>query len=199
MTTTLRPDEIRILLDAALDAIEQVLLTGDFTEPDVRTIEGALAAPGATFVTLTREGALLGCIGTLDAFRPLLVDAAHHAVAAAFSDPRLPALTASDYRAMDLEVSVLSRPAPLAVRDRSELAAALVPGRDGVLVESRQGRATFLPSVWEQLPTVDGFLDALWRKAGWRPGEWPSDLHAARYGTEQYRDAPPRSLPRVAA
>lgn len=199
MTATLTPDEVRHLLDASLDAIEQVLLTGDFTEPDVRGVDGALGAPGATFVTLTRDDALLGCIGTLEAYRPLLVDAAHHAVAAAFSDPRLPALTPDDFCRMDLEISVLSPLEPLRVRNRADLVAALTPGRDGLLVESRRGRATFLPSVWEQLPAVDDFLAALWRKAGWRPGDWPTDLRAARYGTVKYGDAPPRSLPRLAA
>lgn len=197
--TALTPGDVRMLLDAALDAIEQVLLTGDFADPDVGAVDGVLAAPGATFVTLTRDGALLGCIGTLEAHRPLLVDAAHHAVAAAFSDPRLPALTPSDFRRMDLEVSVLSPLEPIAARDRSDLADAITPGRDGLLVESRRGRATFLPSVWEQLPSVDEFLDALWRKAGWRPGDWPADLRAARYATEKFGDAPPRSLPRCAA
>lgn len=197
--TALRPAEIRRLLDTALDAIEQVLVTGRFTAPEIREGDGALAVPGATFVTLTREGALLGCIGTLTAYRPLLVDVAHHAVAAAFSDPRLPAITPDDFCRMDLEVSVLSTPEPLLVRDRAELVGALERDRDGLIVESRRGRATFLPSVWAQLPEADEFLDALWRKAGWSPGDWPADLQVARYGTVKFGDSPPRSLPRLAA
>lgn len=197
--TALGPDDTRRLLDAALDAIEQVLVTGAFTEPAVGDADGALAAPGASFVTLTRAGALLGCIGTLAAYRPLLVDVAHHAVAAAFSDPRLPAITPADFCAMDLEVSVLSPPEPLPVRDRAELTGVLEPGRDGLIVESRRGRATFLPSVWAQLPAGEDFLDALWRKAGWSPGDWPADLRVARYDTVKFGDPPPRSLPRLAA
>jgi AmmeMemoRadiSam system protein A len=196
---TLTPADERALLDAALDAIERVLVTGSAAEPDLRGVADVLAEPGATFVTLTRLGALLGCIGTLRAHRPLVVDVAGHAVAAAFADPRLPAITPDDYRAMDLKVSVLGPLEPLAVRDPAELGAAITPGRDGLLVEARRGRATFLPSVWEQLPDLDGFLAALWRKAGWRPGAWPADLRAWRYRTREFGDAPPRSLPRVAA
>jgi uncharacterized protein len=188
----------RALLDAALGAIEQVLTTGSAAEPDLRGVTGVLAEPGATFVTLTRQGALLGCIGTLHPHRPLLVDVAAHAVAAAFADPRLPAITPDDYCAMDLKVSVLSPLAPLAVRDLAELTAALTPGRDGILAASRRDQATFLPSVWAQLPDPDGFLTALWRKAGWRPGTWPADLRVSRYRTREFGDAPPRSLPRVA-
>jgi uncharacterized protein len=194
---TLTAIEERALLDAALDAIEQVLTTGRFSERDLRGVRGPLADPGATFVTLTRDGALLGCIGTLTACRPLLVDVARHAVAAAFSDPRLPAITPADYCAMDLKVSVLTPLEPIPARDVDELAGALVPGRDGLLVESAHGQATFLPSVWEQLPEVGDFLAALGRKAGWRPGAWPIDLRASRYRTVEFGYAPPRTLPRT--
>jgi AmmeMemoRadiSam system protein A len=196
---TLTATEERTLLDSALGAIEQVLTTGAFVEPDVRGVGGVLAEPGATFVTLARDGALLGCIGTLSAYRPLMVDAAHHAVAAAFSDPRLPPISTADYRRMDLKVSVLSPPEPVAVRGLMHLASVVEPGRDGVLVESRHGHATFLPSVWEQLPDVDDFLDALWRKAGWQPRTWPTDLRASIYRTVEIGDAAPRSLPGAVA
>ncbi len=197
--TRLTPHEQRAVLDAGLDAIEQVLPAGRFVEPDLRGVTRPLAEPGATFVTLTRDGSLLGCIGTLTAHRPLLVDAARHAVAAAFSDPRLPAITPADFRAMDLKVSVLTPLEPLAARDAAELTAALRPGRDGLLVEARNGQATFLPSVWEQLPDVTDFLAALWRKAGWPLGTWPPGLRASRYRTTEFGDAPPRALPRSGA
>jgi AmmeMemoRadiSam system protein A len=191
----LSPADEATLLTVGLDAVAQVLGTGRFDPPAPDAFVGPLAEPGASFVTLTRDGALLGCIGTLTAHRALVVDVAHHAVAAGFADPRLPPITVDDYRAMEMKVSVLTPPEPMSVGDLPDLVRSVEPGRDGLLVESRSGHATFLPSVWEQLPDPVRFLDALWHKAGWRPGFWPADLRASRYRTHEITDTAPRPVP----
>ena len=74
----------------------------------------------------------------------------------------------------------------LDVVDRATLRAVLRPGMDGVLIESVSHRGTFLPAVWDTLPEPDHFLDALWRKAGLRPGAWPADLTVHRYSAEEF-------------
>ncbi len=188
----LRPPEARALLDLALGAIAAVLDGGSLRRPAVGDLPDRLLDPGASFVTLTRDGDLLGCIGTLSPHRPLAEDVAHHAVAAAFADPRMPPITDADYAAMELKVSVVSPLALLPVASHDELAATVEPGLDGLLVEAPGGHATFLPSVWGQLPDAAAFLDALWRKAGWRPGTWPRGVRAARYRTLEITDPGPR-------
>jgi AmmeMemoRadiSam system protein A len=150
--------------------------------------------PGASFVTLERKGALRGCVGTLEAIRPLCQDVQRNAVKA-MRDPRLPAVTADDWPELDVKVSVLGTPAALPARTRQELLAALRPGRDGLILADARRRATFLPAVWAKLPVPGDFVDALLAKGGWPEGAWPADLLARRYTSEEFRnDAPRESL-----
>jgi len=182
------------LLTVAADAIREMLLTGSSPVPDLATFDPALRAPAATFVTLERDGALLGCIGSLEAVRPLVADVAHNAVAAGFCDPRLPAVTADDYAAMSIEVSVLSELRRVDASSIDELARGLAPGVDGVVVGTSEARATLLPAVWRHFgDDVDGFLDALWRKAGWKRGAWPPGAQCSRYTTDKLVDPGPRA------
>jgi AmmeMemoRadiSam system protein A len=153
-----------------------------------------LTEHAATFVTLRRDGRLLGCIGTIEPMRPLIVDAADNALGAAFRDPRLPPLSREDFVVMELKVSVLSPLVPVDAAGLGELATAIEPGRDGLLVTAAGHRGTFLPSVWEQLPRPAAFLDALWDKAGLPRGAWPSGLSVERYRTLEFGRSGPRSL-----
>lgn len=181
----------RVLLDVAVEAVRARL-----ESRPARAVPGgspALDEPGASFVTLRQGEALLGCIGTIEAVEPLVVDVAHNAERAAFADPRLPAVTPAQFEVMDVKVSVLSPLEELAVHDARQLAAVVVPGVDGLLLDSRRHRGTFLPSVWEQLPTVDEFLSHLWHKAGLRPYAWPDDLRVLRYRTTEFGDPGPRA------
>jgi len=125
-----------------------------------------LQQAGATFVTLTKDGALRGCVGSLDAARPLGVDVVENALAAAYRDPRFPRLTAGEWTRCTVEVSLLSRPKPIRFADEPDLLAQIVPGEDGLIVESGERRATYLPQVWEALPSKELFLEELLKKAG---------------------------------
>ncbi|HTS86036.1 MAG TPA: AmmeMemoRadiSam system protein A, partial [Usitatibacter sp.] len=125
-----------------------------------------LQQAGATFVTLTKDGALRGCIGSLEAARPLGVDVVENALAAAYRDPRFPRLTAGEWTRCTVEVSLLSRPKPIRFADEPDLLAQIVPGEDGLIVESGERRATYLPQVWEALPSKELFLEELLKKAG---------------------------------
>jgi uncharacterized protein len=154
-----------------------------------------LRALGATFVTLESAGTLLGCIGSIDAGRPLYLDAMHNAVRAS-ADPRLPPVTAAQWNQVDVKVSVLSRPEVVAVVDRGELLTLLRPGIDGLVLADDQRRATFLPSVWRKVPEPARFLAALLDKGGWpraiRAGGWPSSINVRRYTVVEFTDLAPR-------
>ena len=125
-----------------------------------------LAQAGATFVTLTRQGKLRGCIGSLEAVRSLAEDVAENACGAAFRDPRFSALTAAEWPECRTEVSLLSAPKRLRFADDEELLVQLRPGVDGVILEFCGRRSTFLPQVWETLPDKRRFVSELRRKAG---------------------------------
>jgi uncharacterized protein len=186
--------ERRQLLAVATESIGDVLLGRASRRPKPQDWVGAIAAPGASFVTLERDGDLLGCIGTLTSDESLVIDVARHAVAAAFADPRLPPVTADDYATMTVKISVLSEPEPIPATNHADLIEQVRPGVDGLLVECQPRRATLLPTVWEHLRDPREFLAALWHKAGLRPGTWPPRTRVARYTTEEFADAGPRSL-----
>ena len=150
-----------------------------------------LRDPGATFVTLRKRGDLRGCIGSLAPRRPLREDVRANALAAAFDDPRFPPLSAAEYEALDIEVSLLSAATPLAVTDESELHAQLRAGIDGLILEYRSRRSTFLPQVWDALPQPRDFVDELKRKAGLPRGFWSEELRFARYTVEKFSEREP--------
>ncbi len=158
-------------------------------EPLAATREKAwLDEPKATFVTLHKQGALRGCIGSLEARRPLIVDVTENALAAAFNDPRFPPVTAEEWPLIDVEVSVLSEPRPLKAANEREALSALRPGRDGVILECPPyHRATFLPQVWEQLPDARTFLAHLKLKAGLPADAWSEDFRLYTYEVEKFR------------
>ncbi len=155
----------RTLLRIARGAIESKLF-GSVSMPDAPWLK----QNGATFITLTRDGALRGCIGSLEAARPLGDDAAQNAIGAGFRDPRFPPLTAAEWPGIRVEVSLLSSTKPMRFADEADLLAQIRQGEDGIILECDGRRATFLPQVWESIADKRQFLAELARKAG-LPGE----------------------------
>ncbi len=143
-----------------------------------------LAQPGATFVTLNRNGRLRGCIGSLTPQRPLGDDVISNAQSAAFGDPRFAPMTAAEWPDTQTEVSLLSRARPIRFADEDDLLAKIVPGVDGLVLEAAGRRGTFLPQVWESLPDKRQFLDQLKLKAG-----LPADFRIGRSRVLRYRVA----------
>jgi AmmeMemoRadiSam system protein A len=150
-----------------------------------------LRALGASFVTLEAAGHLRGCIGSLYPARPLYLDVVRNARRAA-EDPRLPPVTAAEWSRLDISVSVLTLPRPLAAAGPAELAAALRPGLDGLILQDGRRRATFLPKVWHKLPDPADFVQALLDKGGWPARGWPAGIRAARYTSVDFTDTAPR-------
>lgn len=173
-----RADAGSTLLSVARSAIDSEVHKKNAVERQ----ETWLAQAGASFVTLTRAGTLRGCIGSLEAVRALGADVADNARGAAFRDPRFPPLTAAEWPACRVEVSLLSAPKPLRFADQHDLIAQLRPGEDGVILEAGGKRGTFLPQVWETLPEPRAFLRELAKKAG-----LASDTSLARCRVLRYR------------
>jgi AmmeMemoRadiSam system protein A len=195
-TAALDAVQRRGLLDIGETAIRIALRERRRWVPEEHDVGAALWAAGASFVTLLDvDDRLLGCIGALEPRHPLAVDVAQHAVAAAFEDPRMPALTADEFERMTIEVSILSPLEEISPRSLEELASMLEPGVDGVLVEASAQRATFLPAVWAKVASIDEFLGHLWEKARFAPGAWPTGTRAWRYTTECFDAAGPRPGP----
>ena len=171
-------DAGRTLLSIARGAIEQQLFGNGAPAPAAAW----LRQPAATFVTLTKNGGLRGCIGSLQAVRPLGEDVAANALAAALRDPRFPAMTADEWPQCQVEVSLLSAAKPLHFADEADLLARIEAGKDGLILECDGKRSTFLPQVWEDLPDKRQFLDHLVRKAG-----LPADTRLTRCKVSRYR------------
>lgn len=171
------------LTGLARDAIRHA--AGDGPAPQVRgeTEPAPLNTPGASFVTLKRNGDLRGCIGSLEPRRPLIEDVLHNAVAAATRDPRFPPLTTDELPGLDYSVTLLGPSESVEADDRDALLTRLQPGQDGLILQAGPRRATFLPAVWESLPDPEAFVDALLRKAGLPCHPWPEGLQAWRYGS----------------
>jgi AmmeMemoRadiSam system protein A len=174
-----------ILLRIARGSIGQALGAGPAFDPGDRAW---LREPGATFVTLRSLGDLRGCVGSIEARRPLGEDVRQNALAAAFQDPRFPPLEAREWPGVTLEVSLLSPPEPLPCASEAEAIRLLRPGIDGVVLESGARRSTFLPQVWEQLPDPRDFLDHLRRKAGLPAGFWAPEVRLSRYGVQKWEE-----------
>jgi AmmeMemoRadiSam system protein A len=174
-----------ILLPIARAAISQAL--GHVHE--AREDAPWLLEHGACFVTLTQGGELRGCIGTLEAHRPLLSDVKANAVAAAFRDPRFAPLGAHELDVTRVEISLLTPTQPMDFADEADALARLRPGIDGVVFEYGHYRSTFLPQVWEQLPDVRAFMAQLKRKAGLSADFWAAGVTLSRYGVSKWKES----------
>lgn len=142
--------------------------------------------PAATFVTVTRGGRLHGCIGTLSPRRSLVDDVEENAVAAAFQDPRSEAFRAEWLPELEVEVTLLGPLVPIAFRDQADLIRQLVPHMDGLVLRWNHHRGTFLPQVWETLPSPAEFIAELKRKAGLARDFWADDVEILRFGVQKW-------------
>jgi AmmeMemoRadiSam system protein A len=183
-STKLEPGARQAVLRTAATSIAAQLRLVEATPPEPGDLRGALGEQRASFVTLTIEGELRGCCGTLEPARPLLLDVWSNARASAFRDPRFPPLTVREWRCSSMEVSLLTPCEPMAVASEQHLLRELVPVRDGLVLEWRGMRATFLPKVWEHVAGPRDFLRRLKEKAGLHADFWAADVQIWRYETE---------------
>ncbi len=176
-------EQQRQLLDIARDSITHGLEQSS-PAPLLDGLSPKLMEERATFVTLEIDGQLRGCIGMLEACRPLAEDVAENAFSAAFRDPRFPPLSHGEFDALEISISILSPPEEMMFSSEEDLLEQIRPGTDGLILEDGFRRGTFLPSVWEQLPEKESFFEHLKQKAGLSPGYWSNTLRVFRYTAE---------------
>jgi len=153
--------------------------------------DASFQARCGTFVTLKHKGKLRGCIGSLSASDPLAEGVRRNAINAAFHDPRFSPLTEKELGQVEIEVSVLTEPQPLAFRDPEDLLRKLRANVDGVIIRQGHASATFLPQVWEQLPKKEDFLSHLCLKAGLPRDAWKrGKLEVSTYQVQYFEEHP---------
>lgn len=179
-----------LLPGVARGAILKELGVADVTsEATLRQAASLFREPGASFVTLRKYGELRGCIGNIRATRPLYEDVQHNAVAAAMRDLRFLPLETAEAAEISIEVSVLSPLQPLQFSDETDVLAQLLPYEDGIVLEYGYLRSTFLPKVWESLPSPQDFLVGLKQKAGLPANFWSKDIRLWRYHATCWSEA----------
>ncbi len=189
MTETLTTSERQTLLRIARESLEDAVRGKALPLLSVYPITPALGANGASFVTLTVQGELRGCIGALEAYQPLAEDVREHAVAAALEDPRFPPVREEELSRIQIEVSRLTPPKQLEYETSEELLAKLRPHVDGVVLRHGSRRATFLPQVWEKIPNPEEFLNQLCYKMNVKPNTWRDvKLLVFTYQVEEFHE-----------
>ncbi len=140
---------------------------------------------GASFITLTRENRLRGCIGTIEAHRPLCADVAANAIASAFFDRRFNPINIDEMAGLMISISVLTPMTKREFADEQELLSLLRPNIDGLVIADGDKRAVYLPSVWEQIPDKVQFLSHLKEKAGLPAEHWSPNFQAWTYQADK--------------
>jgi len=189
MTARLSDEERKYLLRLARQTISNALDGMPLPEIELANLPPALQENGASFVTLTIDGDLRGCIGSLEAFQSLAFDVRDHAYQAAFEDYRFPPLTKVEFPHLQIEISRLTPPVALNYQTPADLPRLLKPGVDGVILQDGLRRATFLPQVWEQLPQPEEFLTHLCVKMGASGDLWRRRLLDVKiYTVEEFHE-----------
>ncbi len=189
MNNSLTDDEKQILLKLARQAIEYAVSEKKLPRLDQGRLTAVLRAPGASFVTLTIDEKLRGCIGALDAYQSLAEDVREHAIAAALQDPRFPPVKEGELSGIRIEVSRLTVPHLLEYSSGEDLLKKLRPHVDGVVLKNGPHRATFLPQVWEKISDPTDFLDGLCEKMGARQNLWrDTKLQVYSYQVEEFHE-----------
>lgn len=156
-----------ILLKIASDAIEEEFLSKPMIEKiALESQYDFLLEERACFVTLNLDGNLRGCIGSLYPHRKLIDEIIGNAKHAAFQDYRFKPLSYAEFENISIEISLLTIPEILNYESIEDLESKIRVGIDGIILQQDQHKATFLPQVWEQLPSFEDFFAHLCTKAG---------------------------------
>ncbi len=184
MSNKYSDEERKILLDLARNSIKYGLEHDSVMPIEVGKYAEILQEQRACFVTLQIKGKLRGCIGSLEAHRPLVKDLVYNAYAAAFQDPRFMPLTVDEYPELEIHISILNKPEPMQFTSEEDLVKQLRPNVDGLIMQDGMHRGTFLPSVWESLSEPQDFLKHLKLKAGLPGDYWSETMIVERYTVE---------------
>lgn len=189
MTNQLSGEEQKLLLETARNAIRRELDKEEKIPLMMDEYSPKLRENGACFITIKKNGVLRGCVGSIEAVQPLIQDVRERAVAAAFQDYRFPPLTLPEFDEIRIEISRLTPPRKLNYQDPEDLINKLRPRIDGVILRYQTHRGTFLPQVWEQLPSPELFLNRLCLKMSLDQSVWRSaKLQVETYQVEKFQE-----------
>ena len=180
------------LLSLARQQLAASALGGEMLEVDESSLPDAFLEPASCFVTLLgADEQLRGCmIDRFDPHEPLYRNVLRNTILAAIGDARFAPVRTDEVEQIRIEISILTKPTPMAYSDPADLVSKLSPGLDGVILQAEGQMATYLPSVWEIFPAKDEFLSRLCEKAGlardrWRFEPW---VEIETYRVETFAD-----------
>ena len=185
----LNENDRAVLLRLARETIQLTAARQALPHLDLADYSKDLRQDGVSFVTLTIDEQLRGCIGALEAYQPLVLDVQEHAAAAASEDYRFSRVRPEEVPLLEIEISRLTPTQTLQYENWQDLIAKLRPGLDGVLIRDGRRRATFLPQVWEKLPDPQNFLSHLCVKMGAPENYWQTQkLDVSIYQVEDFKE-----------
>jgi len=185
----LSEDEGKYLLGLARETIKNRLSNIEESQIDRKEIPEKFQERLGTFVTVTIEDNLRGCIGHIIPRESLIEGIKENAINAAFKDPRFLPLTKKEFDKIKIEISILTSPQELSYTDAEDLLKKLRPGIDGVILKKGFYEATFLPQVWDQLPEKEEFLSQLCLKAGLSGNSWKTEkLQVSTYQVQAFEE-----------
>ena len=185
----LTEEEGRCLLSVARQTIHQRLFSSEHQDLADSQVSPKFSEKRGTFVTLTIDGGLRGCIGHIVPQESLLEGIRINAINAAFQDPRFRPLSRKEWERVKIEISILTAPKALTYSDAEDLLDKLRPGIHGVIIKKGFHQATFLPQVWEQLPDKKEFLTHLCMKAGLEMDAWKKEkLEVSTYQVQAFEE-----------
>ncbi len=188
-TAQLTEEEGRALLSVARRTIERKLFDLDEQDSSDSDSSSKFSQRRGTFVTLTIDEGLRGCIGHIIPKESLIEGIRINAINAAFRDPRFSPLSKKEWKRVKIEVSILTDPKSLPYSNADELLKKIRPGVDGVIIKKGFNQATFLPQVWEQLPNKTEFLTHLCLKAGLDEDAWKKEkLEVSTYQVQAFEE-----------
>ena len=189
MSERLTDGEKQTLLKLARESIELVVREKTLPKLNLDSFTPLLQQKGASFVTLTIQKELRGCIGALEAYQPLVEDVREHAIAAALEDPRFLPVEKNELNRIRIEVSILSVPQVLSYDSSKDLIQKLKPHVDGVTIKYGERKATFLPQVWEKIPDLSEFMNQLCYKMIGQANLWrETKLQVFTYQVEEFQE-----------
>ena len=168
----LTDQEGKYLLGVARKTIERELFIDKAVIQEDEFYSTIFSEKRGTFVTITINDDLRGCIGHIIPQETLLEGIKENAINAAFKDPRFSPLSKREWDDIKVEISILTDPIILKYSDADDLLKKIRPNVDGVIIKKGYYQATFLPQVWEQLPDIREFFTHLCLKAGMDGDEW---------------------------
>jgi len=188
-TGQLTEEEGRYLLSVARKTIEQKISNLEAQVEFDSFDSNKFSEKRGTFVTLTIDDGLRGCIGNIIPQESLLDGVKANAINAAFCDPRFRPLSGKEWEKVKIEISILTDPKPLDYSNRKDLLEKMRQGTDGVILKKGYNQSTFLPQVWEQLPDKKEFLTHLCLKAGLDGHEWEKEkLEVLTYQVQAFEE-----------